>query len=148
MKNIVGIGHIAIRVKDIDRTLDFYRDRLGFQEMFRLERDGKLWLMYLRITDTQYIELFPEAEGDRAPGRQANGLNHICLEVASLDGVLDELAKAGVPIAREKQLGADGNLQAWIEDPDGNRIELMQMAKGNMQEKALRGLGNDKLRGY
>ena len=58
MKNIVGIGHIAIRVKDIDRTLDFYRDKLGFKEMFRLERDGKLWLMYLRVTDTQYIELF------------------------------------------------------------------------------------------
>ena len=140
MKNIVGIGHIAIRVKDIDRTLDFYRDRLGFKEMFRLEREGKLWLMYLRVTDTQYIELFPEAVGDRAPDREANGLNHICLEVASIDGVLEELAKAGVPIAREKQMGADGNLQAWIEDPDGNRIELMQMGAGNMQSQALQKL--------
>jgi lactoylglutathione lyase len=137
MKNIVGIGHIAIRVKDIDRTLDFYRDRLGFKEMFRLDRDGKLWLMYLRVTDTQYIELFPEAAGDRAPGGEANGLNHLCLEVASIDGVLAELAAVGVPIAREKQLGADGNLQAWIEDPDGNRIELMQMDPNNMQAKAL-----------
>ena len=93
MKNIVGIGHIAIRVKDIDRTLDFYRDKLGFKEMFRLERDGKLWLMYLRVTDTQYIELFPEAAGDRAPPREANGLNHICLEVDSIDGVLADLAQ-------------------------------------------------------
>ena len=41
--------------------------------------------------------------------------------------MLADLAKAGIPIAREKQMGADGNLQAWIEDPDGNRIELMQM---------------------
>lgn len=138
MKNIVGIGHIAIRVKDIDRTLDFYRDKLGFGEMFRLDREGKLWLMYLRVTDTQYIELFPEAIGDRAPEREANGLNHICLEVASIDAVLEELAAAGVPIAREKQLGADGNLQAWIEDPDGNRIELMQMGADNMQSKGLR----------
>jgi lactoylglutathione lyase len=140
MKNIVGIGHIAIRVKDIDRTLDFYRDKLGFTEMFRLERDGKLWLMYLRVTDTQYIELFPEAVGDRAPAREANGLNHICLEVDSIDGVLADLDKAGIPIAREKQMGADGNLQAWIEDPDGNRIELMQMDPNNMQSKALKKL--------
>ena len=58
MKNIVGIGHIAIRVKDIDRTLDFYRDKLGFKEMFRLERDGKLWLMYLRVTDTNISSCF------------------------------------------------------------------------------------------
>ena len=140
MKNIVGIGHIAIRVKDIDRTLDFYRDKLGFREMFRLERNGKLWLMYLRVTDTQYIELFPEAAGDRAPPREANGLNHICLEVDSIDGVLADLGKAGIAIAREKQMGADGNLQAWIEDPDGNRIELMQMDPSNMQSKALKKL--------
>ena len=140
MKNIVGIGHVAIRVKDIDRTLDFYRDKLGFKEMFRLDRDGRLWLMYLRVTDTQYIELFPEAAGDRAPPREANGLNHICLEVDSIDGVLADLGRVGIPIAREKQMGADGNLQAWIEDPDGNRIELMQMDPNNMQSKALKKL--------
>jgi len=140
MKNVVGIGHIAIRVKDIDRTLDFYRDKLGFKEMFRLEREGKLWLMYLRVTDTQYIELFPEAVGERAPARDANGLNHLCLEVDSLDGALAELQKTGVTITREKQMGADGNLQAWIEDPDGNRIELMQMDAGNMQNAALKRL--------
>ena len=59
MKNIVGIGHIAIRVKDIDRTLDFYRDKLGFKEMFRLEREGKLWLMYLRVTDSHISSFSP-----------------------------------------------------------------------------------------
>ncbi len=138
MKSIVGIGHIAIRVKDIDRTLDFYVGKLGFREMFRLDRDGKLWLMYLRVNDSQYIELFPEAVGERAAPPEANGLNHLCLEVASLDAAIAELAAAGVPIAREKQLGADGNLQAWVADPDGNRIELMEMRPGNMQEAALR----------
>ena len=142
MKDIVGIGHIAIRVKDIERTLDFYRDRLGFEEMFRLDRDGRLWIVYLRVTDMQYIELFPEAVGDRAPEREANGLNHLCLEVADIDGVLEELAAAGVPLARDKQLGVDGNFQAWLEDPDGNRIELMQMGPGNMQAKAVRRLAD------
>jgi lactoylglutathione lyase len=137
MKSISGIGHVAIRVKDIDRTLDFYIGRLGFREMFRLEREGRLWLLYLRISDTQFLEVFPEATGDRAPPREANGLNHVCLEVDDIDATIDELATAGVPLAREKQLGADGNFQAWIEDPDGNRIELMQMAPDGMQRKAL-----------
>ena len=108
-------------------------DKLGFPEMFRLDRDGKLWLVYLRVTDTQYLELFPEGVGDRAPAARRTALNHICLEVDYIDGVLAELKKAGIPIAREKQMGVDGNLQAWIEDPDGNRIELMQMDPGNMQ---------------
>jgi multiple sugar transport system permease protein len=61
MKSITGIGHVAIRVKDIGRTLDFYVGKLGFSEMMRLDRDGRLWLLYLRITDDQYLEIFPEA---------------------------------------------------------------------------------------
>jgi lactoylglutathione lyase len=137
MKSIVGIGHVAIRVKDIDRTLDFYVGKLGFSEMMRLDRDGRLWLLYLRITDTQYLEVFPEAQGDRAPPREANGLNHLCLEVDSINSAVDELAKAGVSLVSEKKLGADGNLQAWVEDPDGNRIELMQMAPDSLQTKAI-----------
>ena len=42
---------------------------MGFAEMMRLNRDdGSLWLVYLRITDTQFLELFPDGEGERAPG--------------------------------------------------------------------------------
>ena len=140
MKSVAGIGHVAIRVKDVDRTLAFYVEKLGFKEMFRLEREGKLWIVYLRITDTQFLEVFPDAIGDRAPDREANGLNHVCLEVNDIDAAVTELTQTGVPLAREKQLGADGNFQAWIEDPDGNRIELMQMAAGSMQREAIKRL--------
>src|SRR5215211_9127003 len=96
MKNIVGIGHVAIRVKDIDRTLDFYVGKLGFSEMMRLDRDGRLWLLYLRITDTQFLEVFPEGVGDRAADRDAVGYNHMCLEVVDIDVALRELETAGV----------------------------------------------------
>ena len=140
MKSVAGIGHVAIRVKDVDRTLAFYGEKLGFKEMFRLEREGKLWIIYLRITDTQFLEVFPDAIGDRAPEREANGLNHVCLEVTDIDDAIAELKNVGVKLAREKQLGADGNFQAWIEDPDGNRIELMQMAEKSMQREAIRRL--------
>jgi lactoylglutathione lyase len=138
--NVIGIGHVAIRVKDVERTLEFYVGRLGFEELFRLDRDGRLWLLYLHITDSQFLEVFPEAAGDRAPPREANGLNHICLEVADIDAAIKELSAAGVRLTREKQLGADGNYQAWIEDPDGNRIELMQMSTRGMQRDALKRL--------
>jgi hypothetical protein len=33
--------------------------------MFRLDRDGRLWIIYLRVTDDQYLELFSDAIGDR-----------------------------------------------------------------------------------
>src|SRR6476659_8957249 len=112
MKTVVGIGHVAIRVRDIARTLDFYVGKLGFSEMLRLDRDGRLWLLYLRLTDSQYLEVFPEAAGERAPPREANGLNHLCLEVDSIDAAVAEPRAAGVPLTSEKKLGADGNMQA------------------------------------
>jgi len=140
MRGISAIGHVAIRVKDVARTLAFYSDRLGFTEIMRLDRDGRLWLIYLRITDDQYLEIFPDAEGERAPPREANGLNHLCLTVDDLDDVIAQLAERGVPLSQAKKVGPDGNLQAWIEDPDGNRIELMQMAPDGMQLQAIRRL--------
>ena len=96
-----------------------------------------MWLVYLRITDDQYLELFPDGAGERAPGREATGVNHFCLGVDDLDAVLAQLDAAGIPLFMPKKMGADGNLQAWIEDPDGNRIELMQMMPGCMQLEAI-----------
>jgi len=141
MRGLTGIGHVAIRVKDVARALEFYRDRLGFAEILRLHRDdGRLWLIYLRITDDQFLEIFPDATGERAPPRDANGLNHVCLEVDDLDAIVGQLAARGVPLTQGKKVGADGNLQAWIEDPDGNRIELMQMAPDSLQAEGIRRL--------
>jgi lactoylglutathione lyase len=146
VKGITGIGHVAIRVKDVDRALDFYVNKLGFAEMMRLDRDGRLWLVYLRITDDQYLEVFPDAVGDRAPPREANGLNHVCLTVDSIDRVIDQLRAAGIPLLSAKTMGADRNYQAWIEDPDGNRIELMEMAPDGMQAEAIERLRRGRTR--
>lgn len=137
MLTVSSIGHMAIRVKDIDVILDFYCNRLGFAEMLRLDREGRLWLVYLRITDDQYLEIFPDGEGERAAGREAVGFNHMCLLVPDIDQTVAELAGAGVELIRPKVQGADGNWQCWIEDPEGHRIELMQLAKNSMQEQAV-----------
>jgi lactoylglutathione lyase len=144
MLTISSIAHVAIRVKDVDRTLDFYIGRLGLREMMRLDRDGRLWLLYLRVTDNQFLEVFSEGTGERAADREAVGYNHLCLEVADIDVALRELEAAGVPLARDKQMGQDGNWQAWIEDPDGHRIELMQMMPDSLQAKALAGMQADR----
>ena len=137
MLTVSSIAHVAIRVKDVERTLDFYSGKLRMREMMRLDRDGRLWLLYLRITDTQFLEVFPEGVGDRAAERDAVGFNHMCLEVTNIDVALHELEAAGVALIRDKQMGADGNWQAWIEDPDGHRIELMQMMPDSLQAKAI-----------
>lgn len=138
MAAITGIGHIALKVHDIGRSLDFYRDRLGFPEMMRIDKpEGGLWLVYLRVTDEQFIEIFPGAESDRAPGWNGNAITHVCLTVDDLDAVVDRVTSAGIPLLIEKKTAIDGNRQAWIEDPDGNRIEFMQLSPDSMQMQAI-----------
>jgi ABC-type sugar transport system permease subunit len=100
--------------------------------------DGSPWLIYLRITDDQFLEIFPGAEQDRAPASwRANGVTHICLTVVDIDDVVKRLTAKGVKLLLPLKDGADGNRQAWIEDPDGNRIELMEMMPGCLKEKAI-----------
>lgn len=137
MLTVGSIGHVAIRVKEIGRTLDFYVDKLGFTEMLRLERDGRLWLIYLRITDDQYLEVFPDGEGGRAAEREAVGYNHMCLTVPDIEQTVVELQALGIELIRPKIKAADNNWQTWIEDPDGHRIELMQMAPDSLQSAAI-----------
>ena len=160
MKAIVGIGHVALKVKDIDRSMAVYSGVLGFPEMLRLHHDdGSLFLIYLRITDEQYLEIFPDAETAQAPGINANGVHHFCLIVDKLEPVVEGLmAAGGIPYAWtatedgsallpvEKPVignGLDGNRQSWIQDPDGNRIELMEMAPDCLQYQAIRRLQSE-----
>jgi lactoylglutathione lyase len=138
MVKFESLGHVAIRVKDMQRSLDFYIGLLGFKEMLRLNyADGSLFLVYLRITDTQYLELFPDGVGDRVPGREAVAINHFCVTTDDIDRTLREVAALGIPLSSELKLGADGNRQAWIDDPDGVRIEIMEMARDSMQAEAI-----------
>src|SRR5712671_4593158 len=107
MKGITQLAHIALKVKDIDKSLDFYVNRMGFPEMFRLEREGQLWIVYLRITDDQYLELFPDATGDHAPPFAAVGFNHLCLEVDDMDAAIQEITDRGVKLTQQKKTGVD-----------------------------------------
>ncbi len=95
-----AIGHVALKVAAIERSLAFYRDTLGFREMMRLAHPehGGPWIIYLRITDTQFLELFVDGEGERAPGPAATAINHFCLECHDLEATAAELRRLGVAL--------------------------------------------------
>jgi lactoylglutathione lyase len=138
---ITGIGHTAYRIKDLDASLRFYCGLLGFKEMFRLKRDtGEDWLVYLRVNDTTYVELFPGGEEQVTVTPKSIAYTHLCLTVDDLRATLKELASHGLEITGEPKQGRDGNWQYWVTDPDGNRIELMQMMPDSLQAKAIAAL--------
>ncbi len=127
---IKGIGHLAFTVSDLDRALEFYCGVLGFEKLFDLNFDDgdtvKNWITYLKIADKQFIELFTGGK-DSIEYQPTNiGYSHLSLEVSDIHEITEHVRKAGITIDTEPQRGADGNMQSWIRDPDGNRIEFMQ----------------------
>ncbi|MHC4914112.1 MAG: VOC family protein [Planctomycetota bacterium] len=118
------ISHVAIGCSDLEKVTAFYVETLGFKEAFRLERpDSPLGIVYIDAGPDCFIELL---ERDADPVERV-GLAHICLEVEDLEGELERLAGLGVKAEGPINQGCDGNLQAWVADPEGNRLELMQL---------------------
>ena len=139
MPPFTSLGHINLKVIDLQASIDFY-GKLGFPEFLSLtQNDGKPWIVYLRITDELYIELLPGGKG-RAGDQQATGLNHLCLTTPDIEMTVRELAKVGIPLVSPldpSKRGVDRNRGCWIVDPDGNRIEIMEMAPSCVQYEAI-----------
>jgi lactoylglutathione lyase len=135
---VSGIAHVAFRVTDLERALEFYAGKLGLREAFRLEREGmpSPWIVYLQIAPGAFLELFPGApEVGPQPGDSA-GYNHFALKVDDMEATLRDLRERGLPISGGPDMGLDANWQYWITDPDGNRIELMQVMPESPQAAA------------
>jgi lactoylglutathione lyase len=132
---ISTIGHAAFDCYNFEATLDFYTRVLGFEEMFRLtDDDGALWIIYLRVNDEVYIELFPKTGEMPARG---GSYSHLCLQVDDIEITTKIVVERGVTLDVPIQTGKDGNRQAWIKDPEGNRIEFMQIMPDSLQMRAI-----------
>lgn len=132
MNGIMGIAHAAYNVSDMKASLDFYVGKLGFTHSFSIPRDdGTPWIEYLHVAPGQFIELF---YSDEAP--VGGYYNHLCLQCEDCAETVKALIANGVEIDVMPNQGKDGNTQAWIHDPDGNKIELMQISPLSPQVKA------------
>jgi lactoylglutathione lyase len=118
---IVGLSHIALYVHDMDKTLAFYKDFLGFAQPYSLtNKDGSLHLTWIKINDRQCIEIFPEAQAG------SDRLYHVALETDDAVGMRDYLAAHGVKVPDRVGKGKIGNLNYFIRDPDGHIVEIVQ----------------------
>ncbi|MCH2173456.1 VOC family protein [Myxococcota bacterium] len=143
---IQGIHHTAISTGDLDRSLRFYRDVLGFELMMdhRWEqgtdnmdrtmnlRDTSARCVLLRTTNAM-IEIFEYESPRPAPGDPArplcdHGITHLCLEVDDIDAEYDRLVKAGMHF-HSPPVQNDGARMTYGRDPDGNAIELIEFQR-------------------
>ncbi len=123
------IAHVCIASSDLDNTLAFYCNGLGFRKVFDFKRDGELVGYYLGVTESTYIEVFAMGEVDT---QAKSPVRHFCLEVNSIDDVRSHLIGKGYEVT-EKKLGADESWQTWVTDPSGVRIEYHEYTEKSTQ---------------
>ena len=129
---IIDLAHPAFACNDVDATLEFY-EKLGITESFRLlHDDGSLMLIYLHVAGDRFIEVFPNGPSPEERAAKQSFM-HICLMVEGLEAYVEDLRAKGITIDIEPKMGLDFNMQAWIADPDGNKIELMEISPKSPQ---------------
>ena len=125
--------HTMLRVGDLEQSVAFYRDALGMRELRREDYpDGQFTLVFLGYADeaeTSVLELTHNYGEIGYP--HGSGFGHIAVAVTDIHAACERLAAMGVGIIRPAgpmtHAAANGqrDVIAFIEDPDGYRIELI-----------------------
>ena len=135
---VTGIAHTALTVSDMEASVKFYEEALGFEKAFEIHDDeDRPWIVYVWAGGEQFIELFyPHPGQEKTMG--GIGHNHMCFRVNDIEAVANNILKTGHPLDSAPKTGKDYNRQCWTHDPDGNRIELMQISEESPQMRFIR----------
>lgn len=130
MLTIVGIDHIVLRTTQPDTLRAFYCDVLGCS--VARETSQEMGLTQLQagnaLIDLVSVDSDLGRRGGQAPGQDGRNLDHFCLSLApiGIDELARELTNRGIKVGEfAERYGAEGFGQStYIEDPDGNIVEL------------------------
>jgi lactoylglutathione lyase len=133
------LAHVCFHTDHMDPMVNFYRDGLGLPIKFTLTGDdGQPLGHYFECGQCTFIEVFSQAAAVKQWGSQVQALTrgsqyqHLCFEVTGLEDFKQALESRGVSVSAIT-LGMDHSRQAWIADPDGNPIELMEYTAHSLQ---------------
>jgi lactoylglutathione lyase len=133
------LAHLNFMTNDLSKTIDFYVNKLGMQVKFTLNnKDGVSFGYYFGCGNSTFLEFFDQALAAQVWGGKVEALTegtrykHFCLEVTGLDEYCQKLQSKGVAVTAITT-GMDNSRQAWIADPDGNAIELMEYGPLSLQ---------------
>ena len=124
---MVKLLHTRVRVNDLDRSIDWYCGHLGFQMLSRTDRSpAGNHIAHLELPGNDHTLEFtwsPEFEL-----KVPEDLLHFAIGVPDLIGFCDQLEKDGIEIwpADWRESFPKGRKMAFIDDPDGYEIELLE----------------------
>ncbi|MBI4593231.1 MAG: VOC family protein [Candidatus Rokubacteria bacterium] len=121
---IERVGHVVLKVRNLERSVPFYRDVLGLREVARLGRR----MVFFSATGENHHDVALLAVGDAAPlaAGEGVGLYHVALRIGdhldALRAAKAHLEAHGVPIAGVSDHRVSQSI--YLSDPDGNGLEL------------------------
>lgn len=121
------LEHACIRVMDLEKSIEFYTDLLGLEEVRRKDfPEWKFTLVYLSDADRNFeIELTYNYDPEK-PYELGNGFSHFALTVADLEGSHAFHRESGYRVTDLKGLPGEKPMYYFITDPDGYMIEIIR----------------------
>ena len=164
MRNMKSLFHINLPVNDWDKMVDFYVNVCEFDQAFVLtvadmnkmfgkpvkEGDEKIGqLTYIRVSPDSYLELAnAKASGKTVINDPGSAFHHMAFLVEDIAETAKKMAAKGYPLISspldptpvdvekiKERVGADGCIIAWLIDPEGHKIEVMQQTGSTAQER-------------
>lgn len=133
------LAHLCFNTDQLQEMKRFYCDKLGLSVKFIFKTpDDEEFGFYLDCGDSSFIEVFDRVlkhkkwGGEPVPVAVGTRYSHFCLEVTGLADLTAKLAERGVKVSPIRT-GMDGSQQAWVNDPDDNRIELMEYTPRSLE---------------
>jgi lactoylglutathione lyase len=115
--------HTMIRVSDLEKSLDFFIDKLGFVEQRRYENEkGRFTLVFVAAPESPDAPVELTYNWDPEPYADGRNFGHLAIEVENVYDYCAKLRAAGITINRPPREGR----MAFIKTPDGISIEILQ----------------------
>lgn len=119
-----SLKHVSFLTRDLDATLTFYGALGGKTEKnVRTPEGYRRAVVGFGEGRVQFFEIPGES-----PTPHAHWAEHVALHVSDLSGLLEHLRAQGTPITRELQTSPGGRPMAFVLDPDGRQVELLEHA--------------------
>ncbi len=130
---LLGISHVALKAARVEKSVAFYRDFLGFAEQGRLNtrNDGELTLVFIKVSDQQWIEIFNGAKVKP----EADKLCQIAFRVTDAEVLRAHLAQNGYQVPAQVPVGHIKNANFTVQDGVGYVIEFVQHLPGGVTEQ-------------
>ena len=124
--------HFGLRVADPQRSLAFYA-ALGYELVGSVPGTSMGDLAMIKLPGDPFVAIEIVSGSSTNPPESGDAFSHFVIKVESMDSVLTRLAAEGI-VPEQPPRSPDGSDEfwtAWITDPDGNRIELVQWPPGH-----------------